>query len=137
MSLRSTLGNIARTAWKLGTILLPILRALREVSPDVDRVMDTIDEVMVEGGDVADDFFDRNLETIQSMKGFGNGLADLGVEISALCDRIILASQVDSPETITLPEAQVIGERVLRVKDKIAALVSGTVELEKALEKMA
>jgi len=137
MGFLGTLGSIARTAWKLGGILLPFLKAIRGSVSEIDAALTIGEDTLDAGGEVADDWFDANIDTIRGIKVFGEGLADVGIEVSSLADRIITASQVDSPDTITVEEAAVIGERIWRVKAKIQALIAEMGALEAGLEKMA
>lgn len=136
MSVFSVIKSIGGTVLKVGHILLPILHAFREASPEVDMALDTVEDVIEEGGEIADDFLDRNLPTIEAAHEFFvdlKTLADSGVDLTAY---IIRASQVETPNSITPSEAQRIGQLLIRMQETLPALIENSDGLMAKVEEM-
>lgn len=136
MSIFSVLGDIAKVVLKVGKIVLPIVEALRGSSHEVDQVMDQVDGVVEAGGEIADDFFDRNIEIIEDMDEFFGDLEQLGKAGKALTGAVIRASQEESPDKITPLEAEAIGDALIVMKDKAIALFENSEGLEEKIAGM-
>jgi len=136
MSILGFLGGIFSKVWQIGSVLLPILDAFRKVSPDVDKLLDKIDGIIDQGGEVADDFLDRNLRTLNDMKEFYHDMQEVGVTGEAFIDEAINASQVESPDDITPEEAKAIGELTLYHKDALRKMLSKNDSLAKSIKAM-
>lgn len=133
MSIISVIGKIAGTAWKLGKVLLPIIGAFRQSTEEVDLVFDKIDEIIAKGGDVADSFFDRNMKTINDVERFAHDSQEFFMEVELLMKDIKAAAEDD---TVSPEEAEKLGQRLFKVKDRIPLLSAQSTILEKALNEM-
>lgn len=127
MSVFKVLGSIAKTAWKVGGILLPIVRVFRQSSPEVDEFFDKVDDAIDVGGAELDDFFDRNMGTIDDMEGFSREAATCFTDLEGLCQRIRVAAADDA---VTPVEAQALGEYLASVKTNFDALFTRAEEVE-------
>jgi len=136
MSIFGFLGGIFAKILSIGQVILPIIEAFRAASPDVDRVLDKVDHIIEEGGEAADDFFDRNLDTIYGMREFYRDMQIAGATGEAFIDAAIRASQVDTPDAITPEEAQLVGAKLLTHKDAIRGFFSKQDELAAGLKAM-
>lgn len=136
MSILGFLGGIFSKVWQIGGVLLPLLDAFRKVSPDVDKLLDKVDGIIDQGGEVADDFLDRNLRTLTDMKEFYQDMQGVGVTGEAFIDEAIGASQVETPDDITPEEAKAIGELILAHKDALRQLLSRNESLAKSIKEM-
>jgi len=136
MSIFGFLGGIFAKILSIGQVILPIIEAFRAASPDVDRVLDKVDHIIEEGGEAADDFFDRNLDTIYGMREFYRDMQIAGATGEAFIDSAIRASQVDTPDAITPEEAQLVGAKLLTHKDAIRGFFSKQDELAAGLKAM-
>lgn len=136
MSIFGFLGGIFAKILSIGQVLLPIIEAFRAASPDVDKVLDKVDHIIEEGGEAADDFFDRNLDTIYGMREFYRDMQIAGATGEAFIDSAIQASQVDTPDSITPEEAQLVGAKLLTHKDAIRGFFSNQEQLAAGLKAM-
>jgi hypothetical protein len=114
MSLIGTLGKIlgtvvgvVKTVGRIGAAVLPFVRAAREISPDVDRICDTLEAQIDAGGEQLDDFLDRNLPTLEAMRGFAIEVQAWGASLQDMAETGIDVSQgAVSPETVDPAEAK-------------------------------
>ncbi len=136
MSIFGFLGGIFKKVLEIGGVLLPILEAFRKVSPDVDKVLDKIDGIIDEGGEVADDFLDRNLRTLEDMQEFYHDMQRAGSTGELFVAEAIKASQVETPDDITPDEVEAVGRLLLVHKDALRGLFSRNEELAKAIKAM-
>ena len=130
MSIIDGIQNVLGTIMRVGQVVVPMLRSLRGVSDEIDDAFTAIDGAIEEGGEVADDFFDRNLSTVGDMREFFIDLRGVGDRGEALCDRVITASQVDTPDLITVEEGQELAELSNELRVAFKALVTKNEELE-------
>lgn len=137
MSVFSVLKGIAGTALKVGRIALPIIRALRASSEEVDQVCDQVEDVIDGAGEAADDFFDRNMSKINALEEFAVEGQEALAELEGLCGDIRRASQVETPDMITPEEGKRIAARLPILKDRFKALVTKAAETEDLVTKMA
>lgn len=135
MGIFGTLGGIASTVMNVGKIVLPILNAFRAASPEVDAALDKVDDVIEQGGEIADDFFDRNLSTLEQMNEFFVDLGAVAGTGQDLTRFLIDASQNESPETITPEEAQRAGLLIIQLKQRVVDLAT-TEELAEKIAMM-
>lgn len=91
---------------------VPVVRVLREFSPGVDRVCDLLEAEAEQGGVAVDDFLDRNVGTLQDMKGFFAEVKAWAIAGEAMCDKGIEVSQVTTPEIVDPGEALALGQAV-------------------------
>ena len=136
MSIFGFLGGILKKVWDVGKILLPIVEAFRAASPEVDRVLDKIDDIIDEGGEVADDFFDRNLPTINGMLEFYRDMQVVGLSGEDFMEEVIIASQTETPDEITPEEVENLGKLLMVHKDDIRGFFSKQDELAAGLKAM-
>ena len=126
MSFLSSIGailgkavGVVKVALSIGAKLLPFVRAAREVSPEVDRLLDDIEGRIAQGGAEADDFLDRNLATIEAMNGFYTELEQVARTGKAWTEKALLVSQTETPDTVDPSEAQ---DLALAINDHRVAL---------------
>ena len=120
MSIFKVLGNILgkvvgviKTVVGIGASVLPFVRAAREVSPEVDRILDTLEAKIQDGGEELDDFLDRNLPTLESMAAFAIEVQAWGAALQVMAETAIDISQgAASPELVDPPEAQRLAEAI-------------------------
>jgi hypothetical protein len=116
----------------IGKQMVPFVRAARELSPDLDRVVDRIEAQVTAGGDAADDWIDRNVEAVRALDNFFSELVvagQAGREVTALALRF---SQAETPDTITPRETETLVLAVAALRAALADL--GTADdLEKML----
>lgn len=79
-------GNVIVSAVGLGKQLAPLFRAARELSPDLDRVLDGIEGAVDTGGAAAGNWLADRQAALDAMAGFGRELAALGVSLADVCD---------------------------------------------------
>lgn len=128
--------DVAKSIVRIGKIVLPFLRPLRDLLPEFDRVADEIDEQIDKAGEVADDFFDRNLAKLGELREFFLDLGAVSEKGVAAIDEIIVASQVETPEKITPEEAERIGRAVNELRAAIAAAATRSEGLEERIAAM-
>lgn len=128
--------SFGATVYKIAAIALPIIKALRQSSTEVDAVCDRIDAAVLKGEVAADDFFDRNLDTLRSIKEIAADSVALFHELGALCDDAITFSQVDTPDQITPAEAQKLAQRLDTIRVLAKRVATKGEPLEKALAEM-
>jgi hypothetical protein len=136
MSIFGFLGGIFTKVWEIGAILLPILDAFRKLSPDVDDMLSKVDGIIDQGGEVADDFFDRNLKTLTDMREVYQDMAAVGATGEAFINEAILVSQVQTPDDITPQEAESVGRLLLEHKDALKLMLTSNEDLATALKAM-
>lgn len=124
------------TVYKIAAIALPIIRALRQSSSEVDAICDRVDAAILKGEVEADKFFDRNLEAIKTIKEISSDSVALFHELGALCDDAIAFSQVDTPDQITPEEALKLGQRLDTIRVLAKRVATKGEPLEKALAEM-
>lgn len=136
MSVFKFIGGLAAKVWGIGKVILPILEAFRSASPDVDQALVKLEDIIQDGGEVADDFLDRNKRTLEDLQDFFQDMqvtGALGEKFMADC---LIYSQVDTPDEITPQEVADLGEQLPALKLAIARLFSRN-DLETALRDMA
>lgn len=114
MGIFGTIGNIlgkvvgvVKTVIGIGASVLPFVRAAREVSPEVDRILDTLEAKIEDGGEELDDFLDRNLATLEAMRGFAIEVQAWGVALQEMADTAIDVSQgAASPDVVEVEEGR-------------------------------
>ena len=115
MSIFGIIGSVLTKAAGIVSVVvsvakqvLPFITAAREVVPAIDNVLDKVDEALATGGAEADDFFDRNLPVLEDLKEVYHDMGEFAASGEAMMDYAIIASQVDTPDTITVEEAKTI-----------------------------
>ncbi len=136
MGIFSVLGEIAKTVLKVGQVLIPILKALRGSSHEIDDVLDRVDDVIEGGGEIADDFFDRNIGSLEDMNTFFVELEEVAKSGGALTAYCIEASRVVTPDQITPEEGKRIALMLVELKSGIVELLENSEGLEEKLEAM-
>jgi hypothetical protein len=132
-SLISTIGKVVTTAVTIFKTAKPILEALRPAVDEIDEGFVFIEEQIASGGTVADDFLDRNLDTLIAVEhATGKGVVVLG-QINALCAKLRLFSQDQTPDTITPEEAEELGNDILELRTVLAGWKP---QLDAAIAKM-
>ncbi len=132
-SIIGTIGKIVTTAVTIFKTAKPILEALRPAVDEIDEGFAFIEGKIAEGGVVADDFLDRNLDTILAVEhATGKGVVVMG-QLNGLCAKLRLFSQEQTPDTITPEEAEELGADILAMR---SALTGWKVQLDDAIEKM-
>ena len=134
MSIFSGFQNVVRTVLRIGGLIVPALRALRPFSDEIDNAFEQIDGAVAAGGEAADDFFDRNMGAIGDIREVGIDLQAVGLKIEETCDEIVKATQVETPDTITIEEGEAILERSNEIRKALADLVTKN---EAAIERIA
>lgn len=119
-----TVGNVATVVVNVGRQLLPFIGAARQAIPAVDEAVTKVEDVIAQGGAEADQFLDRNIDTIRDLDGFFVELQEVGVRGQAVTGYAIQASQVDSPTTVTPEEAEELARRIWALKESLAAIAS-------------
>ena len=135
-SIFGALAGILKKVWDVGKVLLPIVEAFRAASPEVDEVLDKVDHIIDEGGEIADDFFDRNLETIEGMLEFYRDMQKAGATGEAFIAAVIHASQVETPDDITPEEVQLLSAKLWTHKDAIRGFFEKQDQLAAGLKAM-
>jgi hypothetical protein len=135
-SIFGVVAGILKKVWDVGKILLPIVEAFRAASPEVDQVLDKVDSIIDEGGEVADDFFDRNLPTFLGMQEFYRDMQVAGATGEAFIAAALQASQVDTPDEITPEEVQMLSAKLWAHKSAIEGFFSRQDELAEGLKAM-
>lgn len=128
--------DVIKSIFRIGGFVVPVLRGLREVVPEIDEGFEAVEGAIEQGGMKADDFFDRNLGKIGDLKEF---FADLAVAAAAgedACNRIIVASQVETPDVITVDEGREILENVDAFREAFQAALTKAPALEERLSNM-
>ena len=98
MGLIDGILNVGKAAIRIGKVVVPMLRGLADMVPELGRLFGSVDDAIDQGGTVADDFFDRNLGVIGDVREFFVDLQAVGVKGQETCDAIVVASQVDTPD---------------------------------------
>lgn len=96
-----TVAGAVKSVVSIGASVLPFIRAAREVSPEVDKVLDSIEAKIEDGGEALDDFLDTNLATLEAMRGFAIEVQAWGASLQALSETAIDVSQgAESPDVV-------------------------------------
>jgi len=133
MGLISGIVDVMKSVLRIGKVVVPVLRGLRDLVPEIGKLFDGIDGAVESGEVAADDFFDRNLGVIGDTKIFFAELQDFGEAGEDLCDEIITASQVETPDEITVQEGRDILLKANTLRLKLEHLLQGSPELERRL----
>lgn len=121
-----TVAGAVKSVVSIGASVLPFIRAAREVSPEVDKVLDSIEAKIEDGGEELDDFLDRNLATLEAMRGFAIEVQAWGASLQVLSEVGIEVSQgAESPDVVTPDE-------VARLASAIDAFRARSVDLATA-----
>ena len=132
-SLLSTVSKIATTAYAIVKTALPILEALRPAVREVDEVFAKIEQGISSGGIVADDFLDRNLDSIDMLESVSAKGIEVFTRFNELATKLRVFSQVETPDTITEQEALILGTDLINLR----MLFSGWgPELDVAIKKL-
>lgn len=123
MSFITSLGNIVRVIGRVGSVaygllktVIPVLESLRPAVDEIDTAFEFIEDKIAKGGIEADDFLDRNLGAIVAVENLsGKGIA-VFQQMNTVAVQLRLASQEQTPDTITPEEAQQIGEAFLEFR---------------------
>lgn len=118
----SKVGGIAATVVGIGKQMLPFIRAARELSPDVDRIVDAIEANVLAGGTAADDWLDKNVEGVEALDGFFEELAAVAAAGRDVTQAALQFSMFDTPDTITPAEAEILVAKLALLRAKLAAL---------------
>jgi len=132
MSLLDKFKSVIRSVLRIGNIVVPILRGLRDLVPEIDQGFEAIDNAIEQGGVQADDFFDRNLETIEGMREFFGDLSELAKEGMYFTDKAIQYSQLDTPDLISIEEAEELARSLDRLRQRLQDVVTHSEGLEDA-----
>lgn len=103
---------IAGKVYSVGKILLPIISAFRQASPQVDAIVDKLEDVLEMGESQADDFLDQNVDLLYDMEAFGGDLQAAGAALKDVAETAMLFSQEETPDTITPAEAAILGAKI-------------------------
>lgn len=114
----------------------PILKGLRQNIPEINSILQKFEDGIAQGGIEADNFLDRNLDTLVKIKDVSADGVAVMHQLGSICDRLILFSQVETPDTITPQEAETIGADLLALKDLLKRFAEKSEPLERALEKV-
>lgn len=99
------LGKVTGVVGSIIKIGRPIIEALRPAIDEVDQAMDWIEENAAAAGEGADDFLDRNQEALADLEAASSrGVVVFGL-IAELAASLRIASQEQTPDTITEDEA--------------------------------
>ncbi len=135
MKIFNAISSLISKVKQVGRLVLPLLNIFRDSSPEIDRALDKVEDVIESGEEAADDFFDRNAETVDAMHEFFGDLQALGAKGQEMTGAIITATRVETPDRFTPAEAEWVGGLILEVKDLIRALGKRE-QLIAAIEKM-
>ena len=134
MGVFGTIGKIFTTAYSILKTAIPILSVFRQSIPEIDNVMDNLEDGLENVGNEADSYLDEHKETIEALALYSQKAEVLFAEIRFLCNDLLRFSQVESPDTITYAEAEVLYGRIASVRQRIAAVGGENAdELMKAL----
>lgn len=126
MSLVNSMKSMVTSVLRIGKVLVPVLRSLGDLVPEIGNLFKSVDEQIAAGGVEADKFLDRNKDTIIETREVFRDLQTFGSEGEKLCDKLILASQDD---TVT-PED---GESILAQSQVVASALADVVRNNSAL----
>lgn len=122
--------NVGKAVLRIGKIVVPVLRGLGSMVPEIGKLFQGVDDAIADGGVQADDFFDRNLSTIGDIREFFRDLQVFGAKGEETCDAIVVASQVDTPDMITIAE----GEHILALTNDLRETLQNIVTKNESLE---
>lgn len=119
MSVFTVIGHVLTKAAGIVSVvvgiakqMLPFIKAAREVVPAIDGVLDKAEAALAAGGAEADDFFDRNMPALRDLLEVSIDLQNFAAALEAVVDEAIKASQVDTPDEITVAEAKAIAIKI-------------------------
>lgn len=133
-SLVGTVAKIATTAYTIIKTALPILEALRPAVDEIEEAFGFIEEKILTGGVAADDFLDRNIDTIVALERVSLKGVDVFTTFNDLAVKLRVYSQTQTPNTITEEEAVQLGLALYELRSLIGGWGP---ELDTAIEKMA
>lgn len=129
-------AKVATTAYSIIQTALPILRALRPAIDEVDRAFDYIEDKIADGGIAADDFLDKNIDTVQAIETWAGRGEAVMQRIGGLSAKLRIYSQEQTPDTITEGEAADLGEDLLELRKLIRSWGEETDQTIAKLEAM-
>lgn len=116
MSVFSVLGrfftkaaSVVVAAVGLGKQLAPLFRAARDLSPDIDRVLDSVENAVDVGGEAAGGWLADRAPALEAMAGFGRELAEFG---RALDDMSTSALSYSADRELTPAEAELFAAKL-------------------------
>lgn len=119
-SIAGAIGKVVGVAASVFKIARPILEALRPAVDEVDLALDWLEGNAAKVGEGADDFLDRNLTTITDLEAVsGRGVVVFG-KLHELAVALRVASQEQTPETITEAEAARFVALIGEIREAIA-----------------
>jgi hypothetical protein len=129
MSIFSFLGDVVGVVGKVVGVVAsvfkvskPIMEALAPAIPEVENALDWLKENAAAVGAGADDFLDRNEQTLMDLEMVSGRACTFFGDINALAAYLRVASQETSPDTITEEESAKIIEMLEKVYANIAPL---------------
>lgn len=133
-----TVAGAVKSVLSIGASVLPFIRAAREVSPEVDKVLDTIEAKIEDGGEELDDFLDRNLATLEAMRGFAIEVQAWGASLQVLSETGIEVSQgAASPDVVDPGEVARLASAIDVFRARSVALATAANDdLEQGLKAM-
>lgn len=113
------LGKVIGVAMSIIKVARPIIEALRPAVDEIDTAMDWLEENGAKVGEEGDDFLDRNLQTIVDLEVVSaRGVVVFG-KINELAAAMRVASQEQTPDTITEDEAAVFVGLIGEIKESL------------------
>jgi len=132
----NTVTKVVTGVYGIIKIALPILKSMRPASNEVDEAFKYVEQKIASGGIAADDFLDRNLETIQAINtAAGHGIAYLR-QLHIVTDKLIRYSQLETPDTLTPAEVEDLGREIVKFRE-LSAVQGEIVERAIALSEAA
>lgn len=118
-SIVGTVGKVIGVAASVFKVARPILEAIRPAIDEVDVALDWVEQNAAKVGAGADDFLDRNAQTIADLEAVsGRGVVVFG-KLNELAVALRVASQEQTPDTITEDEAKRLVSLVGEIRDAI------------------
>jgi len=138
------IGKVIGVAGSIIKVARPIIEALRPAVKEIDTAMDWLEENAAKVGEGSDDFLDRNIQTIIDLEVVSAcGVVVFG-GINQLAASMRIASQEQTPDTITEEEAAKFIEIIGTIKESLAqwpaeldAALGSMKASEKEMEKLA
>lgn len=112
-------GNAVVAAVGLGKQLAPLFRAARELSPDIDRVLDGLESAVDTGGAAAGGWLADRAPALGAMAGFGRELSELG---RALTDVSESALAYSADRDLTPAEAELFAAKLNHLRAAAVAI---------------
>ena len=132
-SLVGTIAKIATTAYTIMKTALPILEALRPAVKEIDETFALIEKGIAKGGVAADDFLDRNLDSILVLESVSQKGIEVFSQFAELSYKLRHYSQTATPDTITEAEALDLGKELYDLR---VLFQSWGPELDVAIKKL-